>query len=65
MARHETTLCIGYLLELPSGEVSRPVPVMGGDFIIRQNDEVAFARTQSGQFDRPEFVELLECLQKL
>ena len=39
--------------------------VMGGDFIIRQNGEVAFARTQSGQFDRPEVAELLECLHKL
>lgn len=36
--------------------------VMGGDFIVKQNGEVIFARTQEGPFERPEIADLLQCL---
>ena len=36
--------------------------VMGGDFITSQSGEVVFAHAQTGQFDRPQISEFLECL---
>lgn len=36
--------------------------VMGGDVIARQSGEVIFAHIQTGQFDRPQMADFLQCL---
>ena len=36
--------------------------VMGGDFIVHQSGKVVFTHIQTGQFDRPQVEDLLQCL---